>query len=471
MTAISLRWIPCIAVLALSACASGGTTGSGQESSDPLRNYDPQLASVAGDAAQFVTIYDRMGLAASGPPLYFVGDVAYFASSSPDTTLVAVGLSLPNKGLVFKRESDGYSASYAVDLSLVGAEGIASQSRDSESVRVPTFKETSRTDESVIYRRILRAVPGAYSLTYAVRDGNGQRGATRSLPIVVPHLSRTAISTPEPVYEGKPRTNLDSVPRYLPAPRASYEFGVDDSASVYVESYSSKPLMLQLRTPDGKLAWEGSRSLPVTGAGLSSGVVGVPLLHSDVGVGTIIATQAGSPDTLGTRIFIGFGPDLPVLSFQDMLGYLRYFRARDKLAPLYKATPENRGILWTEFLRATDPNPNTPQNEALDAYFSRIRDANTLFTSDVPRGWQSDRGMVYVGLGQPSSVYEDYGSMYMGDYPVAGEVPNRVRVLIWEYPQFQARIIFYDPMDTQQWRLTRPSAFLFQSLLARITNS
>lgn len=470
MTVISLRWIPCIAVLALSACASGNTAGSVQGSPDPLRNYDPQQTSSSANAAQFATIYDRMGLAASGPPLYFVGDVAYFASSSPDTTLVAVGLSLPNRGLVFKLEDQGYSASYAVDLSLAGSGGVASQSRDSESVRVPTFKETSRTDESVIYRRVLRAVPGTYSLTYAVRDGNSQRGATRSLSIVVPRMSRTEISTPEPVYDGTPRTHLDSVPKYLPAPRASYEFGVDDSASIYIESYSSKPLTLELRTPDGKLAWEGSRTLPVTGAGLSSGVVGIPLLHADVGVGTILAAQAGSPDTLGTRIFVGFGPDLPVLSFQEMLGYLRYFSARDKLTPLYSATPENRGARWTAFLKATDPNPNTPQNEALDAYFSRIRDANAMFTSDIPRGWLSDRGMVYVGLGAPSNVYEDYGSMYTGDYPLAGEVPTRTRILVWEYTQYQARIVFYDPMDTQQWRLTRPSAFLFQSLLARITN-
>jgi GWxTD domain-containing protein len=470
MTVISPKWISGFAILVLSACASGNPAATDGQSPDPLRNYDPQLATVAGSAAQFARIYDQMGLAASGPPLYFVGDVAYFASSSPDTTLVVVGLSLPNSGLVFAHEDQQYTASYAVDLSLSGSAGLVSQARDSETVRVPTFKETSRTDESVIFRRVLRAVPGTYSLTYAVRDGNSQRGGTRSLSIVVPRLSSATISTPEPVYEGKSRARLDSVPRYLPAPRASYEFGVDDSASIYVESYSSRPVTLLLRSPEGRIVWEGSRTLPPSSSGLSSGVVGIPLLHTDVGVGTILAAQAGSPDTLGTRIFVGFGPDLPVLSFQEMLGYLRYFRARSELAPLYSATPETRGARWTEFVRATDPNPSTPQNEALDAYFSRIRDANAMFTTDVPRGWQSDRGMVYVGLGRPANAYEDYAAMYMGDYPVAGEVPTRVRVLIWEYPEYQSRIIFYDPMETQQWRLTRPSAFLFQSLLARITN-
>lgn len=472
MTVMSLRWLSLGAILTSIACASGNTAGIGPGNRDPLQNYDPQRASTSGSAAQFATIYNQMGLAASGPPLYFVGDVAYFATRSPDTTLVVIGMSLPNKGLVFKRDDSGYFASYAVDLTLsVSGGGIVAQSLDSESVRVPTFKETSRTDESVIYRRVFRVAPGAYSVNYAVRDGNSQRGAGRAISIVVPSLRRSAMSTPEPVYEASPRTRLDSVPDYLPAPRASYVFGVDDSASLYLESYKPQvPVSLQLRTPDGKVAWEGSRTLPSHDSGIASGVVSIPLSHADVGVGTILATQSGSPDTLGTRIFVGFGPDLPVLSFKEMLGYLRFFRARARLTSLYNATPEDRGSRWSAFLRATDPNPDTPQNEALDAYFGRIRDANALFVTDLPRGWLSDRGMVYVTLGAPSNSYEDYGSMYMGDIAVAGEVPSRVRILVWEYAEYQARIIFYDPNDTRQWRLTTASMSVFQSLLARMTN-
>ncbi len=471
MTVISLRKISFGLVMAIVGCASGNV-GSGPGSNDPLQRYDPQRAAVTGSAAQFSTIYSEMGLAASGPPLFFVGDVAYFATRSPDTTLVVVGLSLPNKGLVFKREqSGGYSASYSVDLSLSGAGGVVAQARDSETVRVAAFKEISRTDESVIYKRVLKATPGNYSLTYTVRDGNSQRGAGRGLSITVPRLSTPGLSTPEPVYEAAPRISLDSLPGYLPAPRASYVFGVDDSASIYMESYNSQsPIVMQLRTPDGKLAWEGTRALPAGNGKIRSGVVTIPLEHSDVGVGTILATQSGSSDTLGTRIFVGFGPDLPVLSFNEMLGYLRFFRARDKLAPLYSATTENRGARWAEFLRATDPNPNTPQNEALDAYFSRIRDANSLFVTDQPRGWLSDRGMVFVALGAPTNAYEDYGSIYMGDIAVQGEVPTRVRILVWEYEQYQTRIIFYDPNDIRQWKLTRPSMSVFQSLLIRVTN-
>lgn len=473
MTVMSLRWLKLGVVVTLAACASGsgGRVGSGRR--DALNTYDSGHGAPGEDSSEFATIYARMGLAASGAPLFFVGDAAYFATHSPDTTIVVVSLSLPNKGLVFNRDQSGYLASYSVDLSLASSSGTGAvaQSNDSESVRVATFKETSRTDESVIYRRAFRTVPGSYVLTYAVRDGSGQRNTERRLVLAVPRLTASGLSTVEPVYEGQPRTRLDSVPTYLPAPRASYVFGVDDSAMVYLESYNPRvPISMQVRTPDGKVAWQGSRTLPAQGPGLASGLINVPLSHADVGIGTILASQAGSPDTIGTRIFVGFGPDLPVLSFKEMLGYLRFFRASKKLQPLYNAKPEERGALWAEFLRATDPNPNTPQNEALDDYFNRIRDANSLFQSDSPPGWLSDRGMVFVTLGPPSNAYEDYGSMYMGDIVTQGQLATRVRILVWEYSQYQARIIFFDPNDTRQWRMTRPSMSVFQTLLARLTN-
>jgi GWxTD domain-containing protein len=471
MTVMSFRWLKLGVIVGLAGCASGsgGNIGSGR--GDPLHSYGSERATTGEDTSQFVTIYTRMGLAASGAPLFFVGDAGYFASSSPDTTLVVVSVSLPNRGLAFKRDQGAYSASYGVDLTISNSTGVVAQARDSEAVRVTTFRETSRTDESLIYRRVFRIVPGTYSLGFLLRDEYGQRASERRVVIYVPRLNSASVSTIEPVYEAKPRIRLDSAPTYLPAPRASYVFGVDDSASVYMESYDQRtPILIQVRTPDGKVAWEGSRNLAGHNPGLASGIVEIPLSHSDVGIGSITASQAGSADTVSRRIFIGFGPDLPVLSFRQMLGYLRFFRAQRRLQPLYDAKPEERGARWREFLRATDPNPNTPQNEALDDYFNRIRDANSIFLSDSPPGWLSDRGMVFVALGPPSNAFEDYGSMYMGDIVAQGNLSTRVKILVWDYSQYQTRIIFYDPNDTRQWRLTRPSMSVFQSLLSRLTN-
>ena len=85
MTVMSLRWlrlgVTVVLAACLAACASGGVAGTGTGLHDPLRNYDPGRTSDSGRTGEFATIYGAMGLAASGPPLFFVGDVAYFATN------------------------------------------------------------------------------------------------------------------------------------------------------------------------------------------------------------------------------------------------------------------------------------------------------------------------------------------------------------------------------------------------------
>lgn len=462
---MSLKWLSCGAMVAIAGCASGGSGAAGH---DPLRSYDPDRTDVPGGNGGFSALYRQMGLAASPPPISFVARVALFATQSPDTSVALVGLSIPNRGLSFRHVADGNAASYVVELALESNGVTVQQSSDSEVVRVATSREISRADESIIYRRAFRVPPGDYSLVGRVRDVGGMRQSEQKLRVMVPRFAHPSASTPVPVYEATPRSALRAAPDFLPAPRGSYVFGVDDSAAVYLESYGAgAPVTLTLRDQRDSLTWSGSAALARGNNGaLASGVVHVPLSGADMGILTLSASRAGWPDTTRAAIFLGFGPDLPVVSFDQMVSYLRFFARPDKLKALRAASPARRGAVWSEFLRSTDPNPATPRNEALDDYFVRIREANESFRGDVRGGWLSDRGMVYVGLGPPSAAYEQYGYLFMpGD--VSSRSDGRARLLIWEYQDLHARIVFYDQMESGLWRLTQQSSSIFSSLLFR----
>lgn len=461
---MSLKWLLYGAVVASAGCASGRSAGPVD---DPFRSYDPDRVDAPG-GADFVTLYRQMGLAASPPPLSFVANAGFFATPAQDTSIVVVALSFPNRGLTFTHSDAGYSASYVVEASL-SLDGVPlRQARDSEAVKVVSFKETSRTDESVIFRREFRAPPGDYQLLTRVLDVAGSRSAEQTLRLTVPRFGRPSLSTPVVVYEATPRGSLDGAPNLLPAPRASFVFGVDDSAMVYLESYGGgSAVHLQLRNALDSTVWRDSVRLPDRGRGtLSAGVVEVPLQHADIGVLTLLASRDGSPDSTRAPLFQGFGPDLPVVSFDQMLSYLRFFAPPNDLRKLREARPDQRGELWSRFLRSTDPIRSTSRNEALDDYFVRIRDANESFSTDIGRGWLSDRGMVYVGLGEPFSAYTEFGYMNMtGD--IGAPPDNKVKLLIWEYPDLRVSILFYDPMNTDQWRLAPRSRPIFLSYLSR----
>lgn len=468
---MSLKWLPCGAIMALAACSSVGIRNA---ANDPIRSYNPDRADVASGNGGFAAVYREMGLAAAPPPISFVARAGSFATQSPDTSIVVIGLSIPNRGLTFRHVADGNVASYIVDLALQSGEsgGVqVQQSHDSESVRVATAREISRADESIIYRRAFRVPPGKYDVVSRVRDVSGMRQSEQRLETVVPRFTKPSVSTPVPVYEGTARTVLNSTPDFLPAPRGSYVFGVDDSAAVYMESYGpdspGSPVKLELRDGAGSLVWSGTAPLSLRKSGaLASGVVHVPLGGSDMGLLTVRATRPGWPDTTRAALFLGFGPDLPVVSFTQMLSYLRFFARPETLKALRAAPPDRRASVWADFLRSTDPDPSTPRNEALDNYFVRIRDANDTFSGDARGGWLSDRGMVYVGLGQPSAAYEQEGYLYSPS-DVMGSGSARSRLLIWEYADLQARVVFYDQMGSGTWRLTQQSASVFPSLLYR----
>ncbi|HMG12867.1 MAG TPA: hypothetical protein VK571_06820, partial [Gemmatimonadaceae bacterium] len=157
---------------------------------------------------------------AAPSPVAFVGKISSFASAFPDTTLVLVSISLPNHALTFTREGDRYRAPYEVKLSLNRGDIEAASVNAMEIVRVGSFREVNRTDESIIFQHYFHVAPGVYAISANVRDVGGSRGASQQATITVPALGTGRLSTPVLVYEATGRTTLDSAPGLLASPRS-----------------------------------------------------------------------------------------------------------------------------------------------------------------------------------------------------------------------------------------------------------
>src|SRR6478609_38785 len=208
-------------------CSSSGTQ-------HPNADPDPRLLPPAGAPAPDISeLYRNIGLLAAPGAVSFVGKVSSFASALPDTTLVLVSISIPNRALTFAREGDRYRAPYEVKVSLNrGATEVGSVNA-MEIVRVGSFREINRSDESVIFQHYFHVPPGAYTLSATVRDIGGSRTATQEASVTVPMLGTGGLSTPILVYEARGRSVLDSVPNLLASPRSSAVFGRDSTVAIY----------------------------------------------------------------------------------------------------------------------------------------------------------------------------------------------------------------------------------------------
>ena len=108
-----------------------------------------------------------------------------------------------------------------------------------------------------------------------------------------------------------------------------------------------------------------------------------------------------------------------------------------KLREMPEDEKKNR---FMEFWKNSDPSPDTPENELMEEYYSRVAFANENF-GQFRDGWDSDRGMVYIILGPPDSV-ERHPFEY-------GTKPYEV----WYYQQFNRSLIFIDETGFGEYRL------------------
>jgi len=437
-----------LSVLVLtSACASRPAVGTDGRPVPAGARIPAQAALAPVNVSE---LYRDMGLIAARGAIPYVARVAFLPDRSADSTLVLVSLSFSPRSVAFAREGEQYAGNYTVRLDVRDGPNLVRQLEAKETVRVATFRETSRADESLIWQQYMRVAPGQYTLAVGVRDEGSPRSSSEEVSLTVPRFGAGRLGSPIPVYEVIPRSTQDSLPRLLARPRATVTFGVDSLVPIYLEVAGTR-IATRVRTEvlgeGGAMLWRDSTVLLGRGGDMVSGTIQVPAASIGVGVVTLQVSQADQPDTARTKLLVTLGDDLPVTGFDEMIGYLRFFAPDYKLDRLTKTTGAERAQAWSEFLKSTDPVPGTSEHEGLRDYFARIRLANQRFRDDAPVGWLSDRGTAFVGLGDPDNILDDQTT----------DLSQRNRQQLWEYRQWRLRLVFFDQTGLGRWRLS-PSA-------------
>ncbi|MBM4192933.1 MAG: GWxTD domain-containing protein [Gemmatimonadetes bacterium] len=444
-----------LASLWLSAGACGGA-GTPRPAAPPTPIGGPR--STSGPDYDASNVFRRAGLIARGAPMPFVGTVAFFASDTPDSTHVVVAVSLSNASLTFARESDRFRAGYTITMGLRSGAQQLKQVEAHESVLVASFRETTRIDESILFEEVLTVSPGRYDFTVGVRDDGSAKQSEDAVTLVVPSVAQTGLSTPVSFARAGMRRNLAALPQVIINPTASATFGRDSVVPFMLEAYGAsggqEPVHFEVRTDAGRPIYRDSNTLPVRGQ-LHVGTVEVPLHRVAIGAMTLSAWRPGRSDTVRAPLFVGFGADLPLASYEEMINYLRWFAPGYRLNALRDTLPEHRPGAWAAFVK--DYASMTGGNDALREYFARMLEANNRFREETMPGWQTDRGRVLLGLGRPDQVYEQ----------PSRALSQQGRTQLWEYRNQSVVLTFYDQNGFGRWRLTTVSETDFMNAWRR----
>lgn len=397
-------------------------------------------------------LYQRVGRLAAGPPLPFVGQVVFLAGRG-DSTVAMLALSLDNRMLSFQRSGRDFVARYRVDMQFQQSGSLGVRYARDNTVSVASFQETQRTDESVVFQQAFLLEPGEYTLSVTVRDPGSGSFSRAEQALTVPKLSAGATTAPILVYQATPRANLWSEPGILLNPRGMVAHG-DDSLGVYVEGYglteTNRRIPLRITDEAGRLVYDGTVEFG-GGQAVEARMVYLPAETPSLGRLTMrLGEGGGARETIA---LISFSRTWVLTNYDNLLDLLRYFGYDERLQALRGASAEERPALWRRFWVETDPNPATPENEALDIYFTRVAIANQRYRDEggASGGWRTERGEVFITLGEPDMVYES----------PPGRDP---RIIQWSYNDYRAVLTFQGQLGFSRVRLTTESRGEFARL-------
>jgi GWxTD domain-containing protein len=125
-------------------------------------------------------------------------------------------------------------------------------------------------------------------------------------------------------------------------------------------------------------------------------------------------------------------------------------------------TNEERDAFVEQFWARRDPTPGTPLNEFKDEHYQRIAYADSHFATRLTpgRGWNTDRGHVYIKYGPPDEL-ESHPAGGTYDRPLAGG-GGTIRTFpfeIWLYRYIEGvgrnvLVEFVDVKGTGEYRWT-----------------
>lgn len=428
----------------------------------------PSTPAPRSGVGRSLEVYERLGLLTGPPAFPVVGSFTTLAGPA-DSTWVLFGLSLPSEALRFQRETTGFRAEYAVTLEFLREGVLERRVERAETVRVPSFAQTERTDESVVFQTALAVPSGRYVVNLHARDALSARSFRSTDTLVVPAYGVSGLRMTEPilVYRASGRTERERVPDVIVNPRHSAEYG-GQPPRLYVEVYAAPegaPVRIILQDEDGREVWSDMRPLDLGVDSLRYLVLDLPSGELDLGrVSVTIEPQIQGIPASSTPLLVTVSDQWVVANFDEVLEFIAYIASEAELDSLRSATGAERQAAWEGFWRRRDPLPATPINEFRESFFERVRLASQQFRESGVPGWRTDRGEVYIVLGAPSSVTE----LRRDELEVG---PERGRALQWLYdsaPGGRLSLIFVDQSGFGRFELTPSSRSAFRAAAERL---
>lgn len=116
---------------------------------------------------------------------------------------------------------------------------------------------------------------------------------------------------------------------------------------------------------------------------------------------------------------------------KDELKMISYIVPSKVQSQIRELSPTGMKTFLLNFWLANDPDKTTPINELRDEYMKRVKEVDIRYGAFKREGWRTDRGRVYLMLGEPSHIE---------DHPF--EASEGKAYQVWTYDNVEGGVLF-----------------------------
>lgn len=381
----------------------------------------------------------------------FYHDIVNHASSEDlSKNRIDIYVEVVYDDLQFVKLDEGFQASYELSAVIMDGNNQVDGKIWQQDVDVNTYEMTnSRGDISLTHTDFLLD-PGKYKVIITIEDLEGGETTSKEERIDLDKFSKYDLSGSGITFARRVEFENDQIKSIFPEVTTPVK-GLGSPTYAFFEIYNQTDsqtgeITYEIRAENSK--FEFTDNMPVTFTGERTGVaIKLPVDSLDHDTYKLrIDVKADRKTARLEKDFYIRWAGLP-RSAEDLdtaIRQVQYIATQPEWKKLKKAPKDEKLEAFIEFWKERDPSPTTAFNEYMQGYYARINMANDAFTVMGREGWKTDRGMVFIILGQPDEVIRN-------DYP-QGSKPYQ----IWQYYSINRQFEFYDRNGFGDYELINP---------------
>lgn len=315
--------------------------------------------------------------------------------------------------LQFIRQENGYRAGAEMEVILQDPKArVLKNIIWKTQAHTATFDSTNRPDVYHLSLDSLDIGAGAYTVLFKYRDLNGQQRLNRKIKIRLEARDNRYISPPLFLY---PRNEGPAYLQFLEhrpsATREVWPFASD--LSLYLNLYISgaegthraRATVLPA-AGEHREAISGETELIPYPNGYH-GVISLPTRYLPEGVHKLKIDYFLGKDSISQNVslkMVWFEKPFSLRNFRTALDVLQYVLDKEAYKDLTRGSNEEKRLSFNQYWKKLDPTPDTPYNELMAEFYSRVDSANVRWSDRRTPGWKTDIGKIYILYGTPDQV-------------------------------------------------------------------